>query len=206
VPSVGEQPELPAIRASDAEREDSVTVLREAVVQGRLTLEEFSDRVSAAQAARTDRELAALIADLPATAVAVAGDAPTKYRATFSQLVRSGAWELPPRSSWRTLFGTIEIDLREVHLTGPELELDVYSLFGTVTIRVPPGIAVQVDGGGAFASQIIEPPSWPALPDAPRLRIQVKGPGGTLYVRSSEPRSASPRLPEPRPGSTDVRA
>jgi hypothetical protein len=203
---VDDHGELPAIRASDAEREHSVSVLREAVVQGRLTLEEFSDRIGAAQAARTDRDLSALTADLPSAAVAMPDDAPTKYRATFSRLVRSGAWELPPRSAWRTLFGTIEIDLREVHLSGPELELDVFNLFGTVTIRVPPGIAVQVDGGGAFASQILEPPPWPAFPDAPRLRIHVRGPGGTLYVRSSEPRSTAPQLPVPRPGSTDVRA
>jgi uncharacterized protein DUF1707 len=206
VPSVDDHGELPAIRASDADREHGVSVLRDAVVQGRLTLEEFSERVGAAQSARTDRDLTALTADLPAMAVTVPRDTPTKYRATFSKLVRSGAWELPANSSWRTLFGTIEIDLREVHLTGPELDVDVFSLFGTVTIRVPPGIAVQVDGGGAFASQIIEPPPWPAFPDAPRLRIHVRGPGGTLYVRSSEPRSTSRELPAPRPGSTDVRA
>jgi hypothetical protein len=206
VPSVDDHGGLPAIRASDAEREHSISVLREAVVQGRLTLEEFSERVGAAQSARTDRDLTALTSDLPSTAVTVPSGTPTKYRATFSKLVRSGAWELPANSSWRTTFGTIEIDLREVHLTGPELELEVFSLFGTVTIRVPPGISVQVDGGGAFASQIIEPPPWPAFPDAPRLRIHVRGPGGTLYVRSSEPRSTSQQLTAPRPGSTDVRA
>jgi hypothetical protein len=37
--------DLPAIRASDEERERSVVLLRDAVVSGRLTLEEFSERV-----------------------------------------------------------------------------------------------------------------------------------------------------------------
>jgi hypothetical protein len=38
----------PALRASDAEREQGIALLRGAVVEGRLTLEEFSDRVGKA--------------------------------------------------------------------------------------------------------------------------------------------------------------
>jgi DUF1707 SHOCT-like domain len=53
------------ILASDAERECSIALLRDAVGEGRLTLEEFSERVGLAQAARTDQELAHLARDLP---------------------------------------------------------------------------------------------------------------------------------------------
>ena len=45
------------ILASDTERERSIALLRDAVEEGRLTLEEFSERVGLAQAARTDQEL-----------------------------------------------------------------------------------------------------------------------------------------------------
>lgn len=55
------------VLASDTERERAVERLREAVGEGRLTLEEFSERVGVAQLARTDRDLAALSRDLPAT-------------------------------------------------------------------------------------------------------------------------------------------
>jgi hypothetical protein len=51
-------------------------------------------------------------------------------------------------------------------------------------VVVPDGITVTVDGGGMFASQVIEPPASPPVPGSPRLRIRVSGPGGTLYVRS----------------------
>ena len=51
--------EAAPILASDAERECSIVLLRDAVGEGRLTLEEFSQRVDLAQAARTDGELAA---------------------------------------------------------------------------------------------------------------------------------------------------
>jgi hypothetical protein len=178
--------ELP-ILASDAEREHSVVLLRDAVTSGRLTLEEFSDRVGHAQLARTDRELAALTVDLPAHAPAPSpAPAVVKHRALCSRLERRGAWELPPRSSWRSLFGTIVLDLREARMEGPEVELEIYNLFGTVTVIAPPGVAVDVSGGGAFASQVLEPQPWQPPPGAPRLRIRASGPGGTLYVRSSD--------------------
>jgi hypothetical protein len=53
------------IRASDMDREGVVTILRDAHAEGRLTLEEFDERTSAAYAARTWGELADLTADLP---------------------------------------------------------------------------------------------------------------------------------------------
>ena len=68
--------DLPAIRVSDEERERSVVLLRDAVVSGRLTLEEFSERVGRAQLARTDRDLAELTVDLPAHAPARGAGSP----------------------------------------------------------------------------------------------------------------------------------
>ena len=54
------------IRASDQERESVVDVLRDAYADGRLTLDEFDERTSAAYAARTWADLRELTADLPA--------------------------------------------------------------------------------------------------------------------------------------------
>jgi hypothetical protein len=176
--------DLPAIRASDEERERSIVLLRDAVVTGRLTLEEFSDRVGRAQLARTDRELEELTVDLPADAPAPAPATEAKHRALCSKLVRRGSWEIPERSSWRALFGTIVLDLSEARLAGPVVELDIYNLFGTVTVLAPSGVQVDVEGSAPFASQVIEPPSRPPPAGAPRLRIRASGPGGTLYVRA----------------------
>lgn len=53
------------IRASDMDREGVVTILRDAHAEGRLTLEEFDERTSAAYAAKTWGELADLTTDLP---------------------------------------------------------------------------------------------------------------------------------------------
>jgi uncharacterized protein DUF1707/2TM domain-containing protein len=53
------------LRASDAERERTVGLLRDHAVEGRLTSEEMAERIEAAFAARTRGELAALTEDLP---------------------------------------------------------------------------------------------------------------------------------------------
>jgi hypothetical protein len=53
------------LRASHADRERVVGILKAAFVQGRFTKDEFDLRVSQAFAARTYAELAALTADLP---------------------------------------------------------------------------------------------------------------------------------------------
>ena len=52
-------------RVADADRDRTVTQLREHVVEGRLTLDEFSERVGLALEARTRGDLVAVMADLP---------------------------------------------------------------------------------------------------------------------------------------------
>src|ERR1700722_16941574 len=54
-------------RVADADRDRTVTQLRENVVEGRLTLDEFSERVGSALQARTRADLMAVMADLPQT-------------------------------------------------------------------------------------------------------------------------------------------
>ncbi|MBO0713163.1 MAG: DUF1707 and DUF4190 domain-containing protein [Acidimicrobiales bacterium] len=54
------------LRASDADRERAVDLLRAAFVEGRLDNEEYDERVAQAYASRTYGDLTRLIADLPA--------------------------------------------------------------------------------------------------------------------------------------------
>jgi hypothetical protein len=180
-----ESPRTP-ILASDADREHSVMLLRDAVVEGRLTLEEFSERIDVVYAARTDLELSSLVRDLPSSQHESAPPAAVAeaHRAVFSHLTRAGLWSLPRRSAWRSIFGTIDLDLCQVRLAGPETLLEVYNLFGTVRVIVPEGIEVIVRGGGLLASQKIDSPARPPVAGGPRLTIDTRGPGGTLYVRT----------------------
>lgn len=53
------------VRASDAERDEIVTQLRTHAADGRLDVDELGERVERAYAAKTRRDLAAIVADLP---------------------------------------------------------------------------------------------------------------------------------------------
>ena len=59
-------PSDPRIRASDADRDRTAALLREHHAAGRLTAEEFHDRMERALQAKTLGELDELLADLPA--------------------------------------------------------------------------------------------------------------------------------------------
>ena len=65
------------MRASDAEREETVALLRHAVGEGRLDTEEFTDRTTRAYLAKTRGELLELIDDIPR-----AQPAPVRRRAS----------------------------------------------------------------------------------------------------------------------------
>jgi hypothetical protein len=53
-------------RASDADREQVIDTLKDAFVQGRLTLDELGQRAAQALGSRTYAELTAITADIPA--------------------------------------------------------------------------------------------------------------------------------------------
>jgi len=55
----------PSIRASDADRERVVEILRQHSVEGRITADEFEERMAAAYDAKTLGALAELTTDLP---------------------------------------------------------------------------------------------------------------------------------------------
>src|ERR1700689_2483172 len=100
----------PALRASDADRDRVVEVLRAAVADGRLDPAEFDERLDAALAARTIDALAPLTADLiaaPGSHAALSlplGGTPAEPAAELltinerhGSVRREGRWTLPHR-------------------------------------------------------------------------------------------------------------
>jgi hypothetical protein len=77
VPSAGYPVAMnPAMRAATTDRERTVDVLKAGFAEGRLTQDEYNDRMGRAYAARTYGELAALTADLPAGPYPAPGPVP----------------------------------------------------------------------------------------------------------------------------------
>ena len=69
-------PDVPDLRVSDAEREETADRLRAAAGEGRLDAEELDERLTRAFAALTRSDLSALTADLPPAAEPAAPLAP----------------------------------------------------------------------------------------------------------------------------------
>ncbi len=80
------------IRASDSDMEVVVAALREAYTVGRLTLDEFDERMTAAYASKTWGDLRMLTADLPSQPI-LGGDIPGRLSA--STLEQPPAIKLP---------------------------------------------------------------------------------------------------------------
>ena len=166
----------PAARASDAEREQTVVRLRDAAAEGRLTLDEFSQRVEAAYAATTHDALEPLTADLPATAAAV----PTSRRrprsftvSIFGGADRKGRWRVARRHWVVSMFGGSDLDLRDASLEGGESTISIVDVFGGTDVYVPDGIEVDFNGIGIFGAADEHGGDVPTRPGAPLLRVRA---------------------------------
>ena len=135
------------IRASDGDRETVAARLNEAAGDGRLTLQEFSERLDRAYAARTRGELAPLTADLPAIGPA---HRPDRLRRVMLGLFwdsrRSGPQPLEDEITAIALMGDAVIDLRQAKAISKEITIRAYALLDDVDVIVPEGVAVELSG------------------------------------------------------------
>ena len=171
------------LRASDADRDRAASVLNDALAEGRLTREEHSERLDSIYAAKTQADLVPLLEDLPATAGARSpqvpgGSAPATRHggqiiAVFGGASRKGAWRVPPVCQVVTVFGGADIDLRDAILPGREITIRAVSVFGGLSITVPPEMRVIDSGVAIFGGRDVSGESGePEAPDSPVLRLQ----------------------------------
>jgi hypothetical protein len=93
-PEPGAQAAAEGLRASGADRERVIDLLKAAFVQGRLDRDEFDARIGQALASRTCGGLAAITADIPAELIAALPRRPpvrARRRIPFNTAVTGGA-------------------------------------------------------------------------------------------------------------------
>jgi len=164
----------PAVRASDAERERTVAALKEHTVVGRLTLEEFSERVAAAMAAPTLAELDELARDLPAAPAERPRRRPKRFTGVvFSDTQRTGRWRLPKRGLALILVGNLDLDLRQAELGDGTASLTVWMLFGNIDLYVPEGVEVDLGGLSVLGHRREHGRDVPPQAGTPLLRVRV---------------------------------
>jgi hypothetical protein len=166
--------DTPALRASDADRERAIVLLREHAVAGRLTLEEFTDRMSAASRAVTKGELDELTRDLPAAAVPVATSrrGPTRFVvALFGSSEREGRLRVRGRVACLAAFGSVDLDLRRATLEGEAITIVAIAAFGAADVYLPEGIEVDLHGFSLFGHKGLRGNDPPPLPGTPLVRV-----------------------------------
>lgn len=193
---MADDPRVPAVRASDVEREVAIGRLRDAAGEGRLSFEELADRIEVAAGAVTREDLERLTQDLPVELAAAPSReiarAPTRASTVFGDVRRAGAWTVPAAGKWASLFGDVVLDLREARVTTPEVSIDAGTIFGDVELLVPEGIEVEVRSRTIFGD-VKQEAGEAAAPGAPRIVLT----GGTVFgdVRV-RPRRLRERLAE----------
>lgn len=171
-------PSKPTPGASDASDDDRIQVaqvLSEAAARGRLSLEQYEERLHGVYAATSYDELERLAQDLPEAAEYRRGKtrpAPsTMLLAILSGFERRGRWNVPGRMTTFTLFGGGVVDLRFADFTSVDVEIHAYSILGGQTILLPPEINVEVHGRAVMGGFNQNVPGR-GTPGAPKVTIK----------------------------------
>jgi class 3 adenylate cyclase len=185
----------PVVRATDAEREAMVARLQTACSEGRLTLDEFSERVSAALEARTTGDLERLTTDLPVV-TAPAPPVPEPHRRTTSWAIgimsasdHKGRWHPAPTTNALAFMGACRLDLRQAQLDGPELVINAVAFMGGIDVIVPEGIQVEMTGLAIFGGKDCRVRDVQPVPGSPVVRVRVFAFMGAVTVRTGKERS-----------------
>jgi hypothetical protein len=171
------------LRASHADRDRVVEVLRVAAGDGRLTAEELDERLELAMTARTYGELAKLVADLPAAGSVAAAPAPRakevmRIDTGSAHTVRDGRWIVPQRIEARIRSGHLKLDFTDAVITQPTLQLDAEVRSGHIILITKPGIVVDTDDVVVRSGHVRVRAPWGD--DVPQvLRIEVSGKVGS---------------------------
>jgi hypothetical protein len=188
----GEEP-APAVRASDAERDATIERLSAASGDGRLTLDEFSQRMDQASSAVTRAELDRLVADLPADEDGAPGAAATRPAGPASWHVWPigglrvrGPWRMERHVIVVSIIGGADLDLRQAELAAPEVTLTKVSLLGGVRITVPPGVRVDTSGFSLIGGTRVEGGPEPG-PGAPTIHVRAFSLLGGVEVDHARP-------------------
>lgn len=170
------------VRASDAEREAVVARLGSAVGEGRLTLEEFGDRVSAVYAARTKGELVPYTQDLPDTPAPARPRNEQHHQTMLGAIKRSGRWRVDADTTMGVTVGPVKLDFRGAEFVGQEVTVQVRTVVGAIKVWVPRGIRVLVDGDTAVGTRTVDESNLPPHVDVPTLHLKLDTVLGTVKV------------------------
>lgn len=196
------------LRAADADREFVHEILAAALSRGALLPAEYEERAGKAVAARTFGELDELTDDLPVADLGFSAtpQTPAPVAAAHTRVV-GGSGRQPV--NWRVavmggselagnaavgdqlnavaIMGGVELDLREVEFTAPELTINCYAVMGGVEIVVPDDCELHIGGIGVMGA-FTGKSQQGARPGAPRVKVTGLALMGGVDVKRKPPK------------------
>jgi hypothetical protein len=149
-------------------------------------------------AATTDAELAEVVRLLPPpVALTSPGRVlakPLEIHSGMRRLRLTGRWQVARETHVSADLGSVRIDLTEAEFDDRDVELHVYTGWGSITIIVPRGVGVQIIHHRGGVDWRLEPP----LPGAPLVRLDVTTSIGRVHLRHPRPRELRKRGRAPR--------
>ena len=193
----------------ELERARVVTRLRTECTEGRISLDRFSDLVGDAYAATSTAQLqpvlAAVAAVAPAAPVAPGGPetgaraARPRPRpranlsrwlvAVFGENTRTGRYRLEDEASAAAVFGECTLDLSQATIESARVIVNAVAVFGDVTVIVPPGVDIAIEGASVFGSRRCDVTPSSLGDDAPVIVVRAWACFGDVRIRS--PRAAT---------------
>ncbi|MGA3215298.1 MAG: DUF1707 domain-containing protein [Acidimicrobiales bacterium] len=178
LPEMAGRPWVMSERASDADRDEVVTLLRDHLVAGRLTLDEFSERTGSALGARTKDELGAMLADLPSLSQAPARSTTRRSPRRWIVAVMSESdsklrWRLGGHTAVVAVMGQCNIDLSNAEIDGPEIVITAVGIMGQIDIVAPEGIDIEVTGLSIMGHRSVATSEVPILRGSPRILVRA---------------------------------
>ncbi|MER7502841.1 DUF1707 domain-containing protein [Nonomuraea pusilla] len=179
------------VRAGDRDRERVAELLRVAVTEGRISLDELGERIDRVYAARTLGQLDDVVSDLPQEEPpglpAAAGGAELALHTVSRRVSRTGRWTVPRRMSAKAgRGGTVRIDFTGADCPHREVVLDVEitSWFGDIRLVVPRGWWVRDEEVVRVAlGAVHNSPPEPLAPDGVTVRLTGYVKTGDVWVR-----------------------
>ena len=160
--------------------------LRDHLLAGRLTLEEFSQRVDVAYRARTGTDLVRAAEALPA--IPSQRRKPTRVTsAFFGHVVRRGRLRVRRRTLVASVVADVDLDLREAQIESPKTAITILAVFGNADVYVPEGVEVDVGGFTLFGHRR----EWgrdAARAGEPTIRVRAFSFFGTVDIWRVPPR------------------
>jgi hypothetical protein len=194
---------LPELRASDADRERTADLLRHAAGEGRLTIEELDERLSATYETRTQRELDRLTADIivPDEAARVGARMPVRPGAGGSEWVvsvmsghdRKGRWRVGRHLKVIDVMGGSNVDLNDAELSEKDTRITVVAIMGGSEIRVPDGVNVTVSDFALMGGNDAKIGEHTPDPGGPTIHINMISIMGGSSVRRGRKLSRAER-------------